>query len=110
MQAVLILEDNNDKIANIFMKYGELLRYQTVFIARTVETAKAFVESDPGLMTIFVDYELDPGCGDGLQFMNWLMLNAAHFVERVVITTFSLTVGKEIARLCREKGIEAEKL
>ena len=109
MQAVLILEDNDAKIAGFFMKYSELLNQQTVFVARTVEAAQAFIESEPGLVTIFLDYELSPGCGDGLTFLKWVLKYSLPFIEHVYITTFSALVATEMAELLSVHNIPHER-
>lgn len=108
--AVLILENDDGKIINIFSKYLDYLKKKDIFIARTVAQAQRFLADDPGIVTMFVDYELDPGCGNGVEFLEWVSMTFSHFVELVVITSLSAEYSKQMCRLCSKHGIPFERL
>lgn len=106
---VLILEDNDDKIVNIFMKYAETLRGKEIFIARSVAQAQHYLAGDPGITTLFVDYELDPGCGNGIELLEWVMITFIHFIELIVVTTLNPGYSKQMCRLCTQHGVPFER-
>ncbi len=99
-EAVLILEDNDEKLFNVLLKFKDVIAKKEVYIARNVEQAKAFVLTDPGLLWVFLDEELGPGCGTGTQFLEWLLVSAPMMILHVVATSYSLEACKRWRVMC----------
>ncbi len=107
--SILILEDNDEKIQNILVKYKDLFKNNEVFIARSVETAKWYISADPGGIWLFLDYELAPGCGTGTEFLDWMLAKAPQFLHRVIAISYSLEACKLWRAMCEKAGIPIER-
>lgn len=108
--AILIVEDNHYKIQRIFRDYEELFHGKPVYIARSVAQAQAFIDTDPGTITVFLDFELLPGCGTGMEVLSWLERRFKHFLDLVIVTSYSSEKAREMASFCQTAGIPVERL
>ncbi len=109
-EAVLILEDNDDKTSLILSKYRDTLRHKPVFIARSVEDAKSFLSADQGLVVCFLDHDLGFGCGTGMELLEWLALVMPHFVFRIYITAAGLSTSEQMRKFCEKHNFPHERL
>lgn len=103
----LILENESQKLLAILTQYK--LMYDQPFYATKWETdALAFIRSRCEEMTLYVDYELDPGCGDGISFLRDALSEKHMWIEKVVITSQSPDAQREMQEQCRLSGIPYE--
>lgn len=105
----LILEDNADKVVLLFYKYPSLMTAGT-YITCYQSEAEAFMRMHTTEVTLFLDYELLPGCGDGVSFLKHVIAEHKHWLKLVVAITGSPTAREEMERLCKEASIPFETL
>lgn len=108
MSAVIILEDNNDKIRYILDHNGGF-HSENVVIVRSVQAAKYFTQN-PGVgkLRFFLDYELAPGCGSGFEFLEWAIATIKNKIIDVTVITFRTPWRNEMMLLCEKNGIKVE--
>lgn len=102
---ILILEDNVYKIQKIVDHNYQAWANKTVLITGYELEAKRVVNRV--IDELYLDYELFPGAGDGMSFLRGMTKEGC---RKVFITTMNPYVAKEMAALCREKGITCERL
>jgi hypothetical protein len=99
----IILEDSDSKIVSILTKYD--LTKHHITICRNVRAARIFLSSSPSTpIDLFVDYELDPGCGNGLEFLEYALLTWKHSIGDLVITSLGIEKAREMRQLCEKHG------
>jgi hypothetical protein len=107
MIQILILEDNISKVHKLVnSEYLKFTNKAWVVTAHQSE-AERQVGANEGrqLEALYLDRELGPGCGDGLNFLRNLQRTE---VKKVYGISFSKDAIREMQDLCREKGIEFE--
>lgn len=108
----LILEDNRDKVTLIAERYN---LHDYVLVSGETSACEAlgahFHRDVANKATIFLDYELSPGCGDGLSFLKTIIDGKfSRQIETVVVTTGSPRAAREMIAMCRDAGIETDVL
>jgi hypothetical protein len=98
---VLILEDNKNKIQGILEK----LEYRggTICITGYVGEAMFFLDTWPGPSDVYLDYELFPGAGNGMDFINEVVPAR---VGTIYLTSFNPGMRKEMFKRATERGMK----
>lgn len=107
---VLVLEDNNDKIVQLLNKYPDIFVGRTILIMRNEVEAELFMSTVTGQVILVIDYELDPGCGDGLSFLKFCLSRYSLYIEEVILTTFSDWALAEMINCCLVYNVNYEKV
>lgn len=106
----IIIENEIGKVSVILDKYHETLNpmmwFKNVYTAATIIA----VLPKPVKLRLFIDGELDPGCGSGLGFLNRMIDDWPALIERVVVCSYSDAIRKEMAEVCAENLIAVELL
>lgn len=108
-ESILILEDEHSKLLMIFTKYREVLEGKTIVICRSAAAAMTWCEANPDhRLKVFLDYELAPAMGNGVDLLVWLIHNRKAFVEMVHITTFYPSMRMQLSTMCDANSIPWE--
>jgi hypothetical protein len=51
---------------------------------------------------LFLDYDLDPGNGTGLEFLDWILTKQVTTIDQIVITSFSKEMSQKMYAMCRK--------
>jgi hypothetical protein len=99
---VLILEDNLNKVQQILREAEDVLRAKVVLICGYV--GEAWIDSQPPGVVVdaFVDYELHPGAGNGVNFLEECVPSR---IGTVYLTSMNPGMRKEMHKLAVAKGI-----
>ncbi len=100
----IILENEMGKLVSVLTKYD--LDKANIFIARSsIAAERMFLHALATPIDLYVDYELDPGCGNGLSFLEEILPKYHALVNKVIITSFSNECAKAMARRCDMHGV-----
>jgi hypothetical protein len=109
MIQVLILEDNIFKVHKLID--SEYLKFQNKAWAVTAHEMEAerLMRHNEGraFEAVYLDYELGPGCGDGMNFLRQL---TKENVGKVYCISMNKEIAREMHTYCRDRGIPFEYL
>lgn len=107
---ILIVEDNDGKIVDIFLKEtrAAILRKQEIMIARTELTALDWIENARDPIHLILDYELDIGAGNGVSLLETALKNFPGQIAKVYVHTFSQEARHKMQCLCDDFKIPYE--
>jgi len=104
---ILILEDDFGKAARISLKYAEEIGHNDVIITAFPLTAEALLHKHgQSFEIVFLDYDLYPGAGNGLQFLQEHLTPAC--CGKVIFTTMNLDAREKMAKICKDRGLAYE--
>jgi hypothetical protein len=72
--------------------------------------AKQIVDTlckEPFSFILYVDYELDPGCGFGTEFLDYMIAKYPSHIFSVVVTTMSREIAGRMLKQCSAALIPA---
>lgn len=102
---VLILEDNLSEVQTILRECEGVLRNKVVLISGYVTEALAWIDNQPEDYTfdVFLDYELLPGAGNGMDFLDECVPKR---ISTLYLTSMNPGMRKEMHKVATEKGIK----
>lgn len=108
----IVLEDNKEKYQLLFEKYKEqFYHYPILFFMKAHEALEVIATlQKPVMLTLFVDGELLPGGGSGVEFLNRMIDDWPMLIERVIVCSYSDATRKEMTEICHENLIATELL
>jgi DNA-binding response OmpR family regulator len=112
IRTYLIVEDNQQKVEQIVSQLK--LEKHHLFVVRNAAMAKHLLDILPGLLTLVLDGELDPGCGTGLEILEYATAKHCDKIVAVIANSFAKSMNEAMitratqyripARLASEMG------